>query len=74
MRFSSKYGLHDQIIIAGDIRALVTAVQFSGGEPLYRLSWFAAGSNQTLWLGETELEHFSKGQSHAIDLPRNPPD
>ena len=31
MRFSSKYGLHDQITIAGDIRALVTAVQFSGG-------------------------------------------
>lgn len=74
MKFSSKYGLHDRITIAGDIRALVTAVQFSGGEPLYRLSWFAAGSNQTLWIGEAELEYFAKGTLHAVDLSRNSPD
>lgn len=57
--FQSKYRLLQRVRIDGDIRAIVTPIQFqTNSEPLIKVEWFAQGMLQAAWLNESELEIF----------------
>ena len=57
--FQSKYRLLQRVRIGGDIRAIVTAIQFQpNSEPLVKVEWFAQGVLNSAWLNESELEIF----------------
>ena len=59
MKFESDFSLYQTVIIAGDIQALVTAIQFQGENyVLIKCEWISAGCLNSAWFDERQLEIF----------------
>lgn len=59
MKFESDFSLYQTVIIAGDIQALVTAIQFQGENyVLIKCEWISAGCLNSAWFDEKQLEIF----------------
>ena len=61
MKFESDFSLYQNVTIAGDIKALVTAIQFQGtGYVLVKCEWISAGCVNSAWFDEKQLEIFTE--------------
>ena len=59
MKFESDFSLYQTVTIAGDIQALVTAIQFQGENyVLIKCEWISAGNVNSAWFDEKQLEIF----------------
>lgn len=59
MKFESDFSLYQTVIIAGDIQALVTAIQFQGENyVLIKCEWISAGCLNSAWFDEKQLKIF----------------
>ena len=55
--FLSRFAIHQRVTIAGDIQALVTAIQFQGENyVLVKCEWISAGALNAAWFDENQLK------------------
>lgn len=60
--YESKFEMLQQVVLAGDIRALVTAIQFRpNADPIIKVEWFAQGQLNSAWFDEAQLIIFMGG-------------
>ena len=62
MQFTSAFNIGDRVTIDGaaDIRACVTALLWRENRMEFEVSWFANGSLQSAWVGESRLRIVSE--------------
>lgn len=57
MKFESDFSLYQTVTIAGDIQALVMAIQFQGENyVLIKCEWISAGNVISEWFDEKQLK------------------
>ena len=61
MKFESDFSLYQNVTIAGDIKALVTAIQFQGeNDVLVKCEWISAGNVNSAWFDEDQLKAWTR--------------